>query len=116
MQKASQLLADLERKQSAEGKEPFRMMLGDQNDKGVGLFSSCVLGDGWSSDGLLLLTRAELQRAKKTSGSQDTSGSRQKPPIKDECDAGGASGGLTNLKHQSEYTAMEAFSGIPSSS
>jgi hypothetical protein len=112
IQTANQLVADLERKQGAEGREPFRL-LEDQHDGDAGSFSSRVLADGWAGDGLLLLTRAEHQRAKWISGSQDTSGTSKM----DESDVGGGVfGGVTNLKRESEHTAMETFSGISSSS
>ena len=116
VEKARQLVADLERTQSTEGKEPFGMILDDQDDKGAGLFPTRVIGDGWSSDEFLLLTRAELQRAKGTPASQDKSGSDQKPSEMGKCDVGGVSGSLINLKRQSAYTVMEAFSGISSCS
>jgi hypothetical protein len=114
MQKASQLVADLERTQGARGKEPS-MIMDDQNSQVAGRFSSRILGDGWSSDGLLLLTRAELQKAKRLSLSQDTSASRQEPSRMDGCGVGGVSS-LINFKPKSESTMMEAFLGIPSSS
>jgi hypothetical protein len=112
IQTANQLVADLERKQGDEGRGAFRF-LDDRHDGDAGSFSSRVLADGWTSDGLLLLTRAEHQRAKCISGSQDTSGTSKM----DGSDVGGGvSGGLTNLKRESEHTAMETFSGIPPSS